>query len=141
VSRSVKCEYCGNQRSEKARAQGLSEGRYDDLLNFETSATLGEREKAALAYAEAITWRLDPGDALWERLHRHFSEPELVELGCFIALTMGQQSWLRLLDIEHHEVLPGTGASMAPGFGTSEELAAAKAADDYWARSASHTTR
>ena len=49
---------------------------------------------------------------------------------------MGQQSWLRLLDIEHHEVLPGTGASMAPGFGTAEELAAAKAAGDYWARPA-----
>ena len=59
MSRSVKCEYCGNQRSEKARAQGLSEGQYDDLLNFETSATLSDREKAALAYAEAITWRLD----------------------------------------------------------------------------------
>ena len=108
VSRTVKCEYCGNQRSEKARAHGLSEAQYDDLLNFETSATLGEREKAALAYAEAITWRLDADDALWERLHRHFSEPELVELGCFIALTMGQQSWLRLLNIEHHEVLAGT---------------------------------
>src|SRR5580704_15645936 len=40
VSRSVKCEYCGNQRSEEARAQGLSEGQYDDLLNFETSARL-----------------------------------------------------------------------------------------------------
>jgi hypothetical protein len=73
---------------------------------------------------------------LWERLHQHFSEPELVELGCFVALTMGQQSWLRLLNIEHHEVLPGTGASMAPGFGTAEELAAAKAAQDYWARPA-----
>jgi AhpD family alkylhydroperoxidase len=133
VSRTVKCEYCGNQRSEQARAQGLTEGQYDDLLNFEKSGRLGEREKAALAYAEAITWRLESTDALWDRLHQHFSEAELVELGCFIALTMGQQSWLRLLDIEHHEVLPGTAASMAPGFGTAEALAAAKASDDYWA--------
>ena len=133
VSRSVKCEYCGNQRSEKARAQGLGEAQYDDLLNFEKSEQLSDREKAALAYAEAITWRLESSDALWERLYRHFSEPELVELGCFIALTMGQQSWLRLLDNEHHEVLAGTSASMAPGFGTAEELAASKAAPDYWA--------
>jgi alkylhydroperoxidase family enzyme len=133
VSRSVKCEYCGNQRSEKARAQGLSEAQYDDLLNFEKSERLSDREKAALAYAEAITWRLESGDTLWDRLYRHFSEPELVELGCFIALTMGQQSWLRLLDIEHHEVLGGTSASMAPGFSTPEELAASKAAADYWA--------
>jgi alkylhydroperoxidase family enzyme len=133
VSRSVKCEYCGNQRSEQAREQGLAEGQYDDLLNFEKSGRLSEREKAALAYAEAITWRLESTDALWERLHANFSEPELVELGCFIALTMGQQSWLRLLDIEHHEVLPGTSASMAPGFGTPDELAASKKSAGYWA--------
>jgi AhpD family alkylhydroperoxidase len=136
VSRTVKCEYCGNQRSEQARAQGLSEAQYDDLLNFERSERLSDREKAALAYAEAITWRLDSSDELWERLYRHFSEPELVELGCFIALTMGQQSWLRLLDIEHHEVMGGTGASMAPGFGTPEELTAAKASAGYWAKPA-----
>jgi AhpD family alkylhydroperoxidase len=133
VSRTVKCDYCGNQRSEQARAQGLTEARYDDLLNFERSQRLSDREKAALAYAEAITWRLDSSDALWERLYQHFSEPELVELGCFIALTMGQQSWLRLLDIEHHEVMPGTAASMAPGFESPEALAASKASGDYWA--------
>ncbi len=135
VSRSVKCEYCGNQRSEQARAQGLREGQYDDLLNFEKSQRLSEREKAALAYAEAITWRLESSDELWDRLHEHFSEPELVELGCFIALTMGQQSWLRLLDIEHHEVMPGTAASLAPGFTTAQELAASKASPQYWAKS------
>ncbi|HYK30245.1 MAG TPA: carboxymuconolactone decarboxylase family protein [Streptosporangiaceae bacterium] len=133
VSRSVKCEYCGNQRSEQAKAQGLTEGQYDDLLNFEKSERLTDRDKAALAYAEAITWRLQPSDALWDRLHEHFSEPELVELGCFIALTMGQQSWLRLLDIEHHEVLAGTEASMAPGFESAEALAASKASEEYWA--------
>ncbi len=135
VSRSVKCEYCGNQRSEQARAQGLREGQYDDLLNFEKSQRLSEREKAALAYAEAITWRLESSDDFWDRLHEHFSEPELVELGCFIAMTMGQQSWLRLLDIEHHEVMPGTAASLAPGFTTAQELAASKASPQYWAKS------
>jgi alkylhydroperoxidase family enzyme len=133
VSRSVKCEYCGNQRSEQAKGEGLLEGQFEDLLNFEKSARLSEREKAALAYAEAITWRLESSDALWERLYAYFSEPELVELGCFIALTMGQQSWLRLLDIEHHEVMAGTSASMAPGFGTSQELAASKESAQYWA--------
>ena len=29
---------------------------------------------------------------------------------------MGQQRWLRTLDIEHHQILAGTDASMAPGF-------------------------
>jgi alkylhydroperoxidase family enzyme len=134
VSRSVKCEYCGDQRSEKAARQGLQEAQYDDLLNFEKSGRYDERQRAALSYAEAITWRLSTDDAFWDRLNAHFTEPELVELGCFIALTMGQQSWLRLLDIEHHEVLPGTAASMAPGFETAEALAQSKATPDYWAR-------
>ena len=106
----------------------------DDLINFEKSTKYGEREKAALAYAEAITWRLDTDDKFWKRMHQHFSEPELVELGCFIALTMGQQSWLRLLNIEHHEVMAGTPASMAPGFESAEALAKSKASPDYWAK-------
>src|SRR5487761_1456565 len=120
VSRSVKCEYCGNQRSVKSAKQGLTEADYRDLLNFERSSRYDERQKAALAYAEAITWDLETDDAFWERLRRHFTEPQLVELGYFVAITMGQQRWLRTLNIDHHQVLSGTSASMAPGFETSE---------------------
>lgn len=134
VSRSVNCEYCGNQRSIKAAGEGLKEAQYDDLLNFEKSIRYDERQKAALAYAEAITWRLGTDDAFWNRLYKYFSEPELVELGCFIALTMGQQSWLRLLNIEHHQALTGTSAGMAPGFETAEALAKSKASSDYWVK-------
>ena len=134
VSRSVQCDYCGNQRSVKAAGAGMIEDDVKDLLNFEKSTRYSERQKAALAYAEAITWHLDTGDAFWTRLHSHFSEPELVELGCFIALTMGQQSWLRLLNIDHHQVLAGTSASMAPGYQTPEELNRSKADPAYWAK-------
>lgn len=134
VSRTVKCEYCGNQRSERGRREGLTEGKYDELLNFESSERYTDREKAALAYAEAIVWRLESDDALWDRLHTHFTEPELVELGCAIGLTLGQQSWLRHLNIEHHEVMAGTDASMAPGFEDAQSLAASKASDTYWAK-------
>ena len=133
ISRSVKCEYCGNQRSEQARERGLHEGQYDALLNFETADAYDARQKAALAYAEAIAWHLETDDAFWERMHAHFSEPELVELGCAIALTLGQQSWLRTLNIDHHQVMPGTSASMAPGFETREDLEATKASAGYWA--------
>lgn len=134
VSRSVKCEYCGNQRSMKSARQGLVEGDYRDLLDFEKSTRYDDRQKAALAYAETITWDLEAGDALWERLHRHFTAPELVELGYFIAITMGQQRWLRTLNIEHHQFMAGTDASMAPGFETPETLVRSKSAADYWAK-------
>jgi alkylhydroperoxidase family enzyme len=134
VSRSVKCDYCGNQRSEKSRNAGMVEDDYRDLLNFEKSKHYDERQKAALAYTEAITWDLETDDALWARLKTHFSEPEIVELGFFVALTMGQQRWLRTLNIEHHQILPGTAASMAPGFETPEAQARSKSAEDYWAK-------
>ena len=130
----MQCDYCGNQRSVKAAGAGMIEDDVKDLLNFEKSTRYSDRQKAALAYAEAITWHLETDDAFWARLHRHFSEPELVELGCFIALTMGQQSWLRLLNIDHHQVLAGTSASMAPGYHTQEELSRSKADPGYWAK-------
>jgi alkylhydroperoxidase family enzyme len=135
VSRSVKCEYCGNQRSVKAAGRGLVEEDYRDLLDFEKSTRLSEKQKAALAYAEAITWDLPTDDRFWQRLREHYSEPELVEIGFFIAITMGQQRWLRTLDIEHHQVLAGTDASLAPGFETEAALKRSKADADYWARS------
>jgi alkylhydroperoxidase family enzyme len=134
VSHSVKCEYCGNQRSERSRSEGLVEGKYDELLNFESSKTYTDREKAALAYAEAIVWTGQADDALWERLYAHFGEAELVELGCFIGLTLGQQSWLRLLGIEHHQVMPGTTAAMAPGFEDADALEESKGSERYWAK-------
>jgi alkylhydroperoxidase family enzyme len=134
VSRSVLCEFCGNQRSMKAAKQGIVEDDYRDLINFESSTRYDERQKAALSYAEAITWDLPVDDRFWARLHAHFSEPELVEIGYFVALTMGQQRWLRTLDIEHHQILAGTDASMAPGFESEEALKRSRSAEDYWAR-------
>ena len=135
VSRSVLCEFCGNQRSIKAAKAGeVIEDHVKDLINFEGSSRYNDKQKAALSYAEAITWDLPVDDAFWARLHKHFSEPELVEIGYFIALTMGQQRWLRLLDIEHHQVLSGTAASMAPGFENEEALKRSKQTADYWAK-------
>jgi alkylhydroperoxidase family enzyme len=133
ISRTVTCEFCGNQRSIKGREAGLEEAQYDDLLNFESSDRFDDRQKAALAYAQAIAWNEQDRDGLWDRLNAHFSEAELVELGCCIALTFGQQSWIRLLDIDHHQYLPGTDASMAPGFEDADRLAKSKASEDYWA--------
>jgi alkylhydroperoxidase family enzyme len=134
VSRSVVCEFCGNQRSMKSAKAGLVEADYLDLINFEKSSRYSEKQKAALAYAECITWDLPADDKLWERLHAHFTEPEIVEIGYFVSVTMGQQRWLRTLNIEHHQVLPGTDASMAPGFRTIDELVKSKSDPNYWAK-------
>jgi alkylhydroperoxidase family enzyme len=73
-----------------------------------------EREKVALAYTSAIIWDSSlADDALWDKLHRHFTEPELVELGFFVALTLGQQRWIMTLGIGHGEVLADTEVGLA----------------------------
>jgi len=134
VSRSVLCEFCGNQRSMKSAKTGLIEDDYRELIDFESSPRYTEKQKAALAYAECITWDLPSTDDLWTRLRKHFSEAELVEIGYFVAITMGQQRWLRTLNIEHHQVLAGTDASMAPGFETLDALVKSKSDPNYWAK-------
>ena len=121
--------------SVKSTSSGaLIEDHVLDLLNFEKSSRYNERQKAALSYAEAIVWHLNTDDAFWDRLHKQFSEAELVEIGCMIGLTLGQQSWLRLLNIEHHQVLAGTDASMAPGYESMSALQSTKSSSDYWAK-------
>lgn len=115
ISRSVQCEYCGGQRSVLAAAQGATEEQVDELLDFERSGRFDDRERTALEWAMAIAW--DPSlaaDDLWDRLHQHFSEPELVELGHFIALTLGQQRFLKTVGVRHGEVLAHTDAGLAP---------------------------
>ena len=84
----------------------MNESLYADLASFRESDRYNPREKAALAWTEAIVLDATKADdALWEELHRHFSEPELVELGFFVALTLGQQRWISTLDIGHGQVL------------------------------------
>ena len=115
IAKSVECQYCGGQRSVLARQQGTTESQVDDILEFETSEKFDDRERTALAWAMAIAW--DPGladDELWERLHKHFTEPQLIELGHFIALTLGQQRFLKTVGVRHGEVLADTEAGLAP---------------------------
>ena len=65
-----------------------------DLERFEG------RERAALEWTLAIAWDSDRADdELWERLHSHFSEEELVDLGCAIGFELGQQHWVRTLGL------------------------------------------
>ena len=71
-----------------------------EMMNVERAS---ERERLAPRWAQAIVWDSDlADDALWERLHAEFSEPELVELGCAIGFVLGQQHWERTLGLVPH---------------------------------------
>jgi alkylhydroperoxidase family enzyme len=114
VSQAVNCNYCGNQRSLKAQAQGLVEDDVLALLEFDKAERFTPRQKAALRLAEAITWGLESTDELWAGLNAHFETPQIVELGFFIGLTMGQQRWNRLINMGHGQFMGGTTGGLAP---------------------------
>ena len=120
VSQAVNCNYCGNQRSVKAQAQGLLEDDVRDLLDFDKSQRFTPRQKAALRLAEAITWGLESTDALWKGLYENFETGPIVELGFFIGLTMGQQRWNRLIGMQHSQFMAGTSGGLAPA-GTTQK--------------------
>ena len=111
VTKTVDCGYCAAQRSEDA---ATDEDHYSDLLQFRTSSRYSDREKAALGYTDAVVWNADfADDDLWGELHAHFTPAELVELGFFIALTSGQQRWLKTVDLGLRELLAETVAGLA----------------------------
>lgn len=60
---------------------GISAEKIAALDTYESSALFTDRERAALAFAEALTrGNGEVSDACFERLRTHFSEPEVVEL-------------------------------------------------------------
>jgi AhpD family alkylhydroperoxidase len=115
IAKSLECGYCAGQRSHLGAQAGLTEREFDDVIEFRESTVLGAREKAALKWAEAIAWDPDlADDEVWAELHEHFTEPELVELGYFIGLTMGQQKFVKTLSLRHGELGTDNLAGLAP---------------------------
>ena len=89
------CAYCIDMHWKDLRAEGESEQRLYGLAAWEESPYYTERERAALAWTEAVT-RLEHRnvpDAVFEEARRHFSEKELADLTLAIV---GINGWNRL---------------------------------------------
>src|ERR1019366_6406957 len=67
--------------------QGTDPTKVREVLQWRTSEVFNERERAVLEYAEAATSTpARVSDELMATLHRHFSEPEIVELAAWVAM-------------------------------------------------------
>jgi AhpD family alkylhydroperoxidase len=89
------CAYCLDMHSKDARAQGETEQRLYVLSAWREAPFYSPRERAALAWTEAVTLLSEGGvsDALYEEARRHFDERELVELTMAVITING---WNRL---------------------------------------------
>lgn len=81
------CAYCLDIHAQRARRFKVSEEQLDTIAGWPESTAFNEKEKAALAWSEALTLveRDRVPDAVWERVRRHFSEREIVELSLAIV--------------------------------------------------------
>src|SRR5690349_11070413 len=76
------CAYCLDMHTKDARASGETEQRLYLLSVWEEAPMFSDREKAALAWTEAVTDLIDGhvSDAVYERVRPHFNDQELVSL-------------------------------------------------------------
>lgn len=89
------CAFCLNMHSRDARAAGESEQRLYVLQAWREAPFYSDRERAALAWTEALT-RISTGpisDELYVEVRRHFDEKALVDLSLAIIAING---WNRL---------------------------------------------
>jgi AhpD family alkylhydroperoxidase len=82
VSQINGCAYCLDMHSKDLRAHGETEQRLYMLDAWREAALYSDRERAALAWAEAITKleKNNVADDVYEEALRQFSEEELVDL-------------------------------------------------------------
>lgn len=89
------CAYCVDMHTKDARARGESEQRLYAVVVWRETPFFTERERAALAWTEAVTqvsYEHVP-DEVYQLTRQHFSEKELVDLTLAIIAING---WNRL---------------------------------------------
>ena len=76
------CAYCLDRHTSDALKAGESARRLGTLPAWRESPFFDERERAALEWTEALTLIAARGvtDEVWQRVHPHFDEGELVDL-------------------------------------------------------------
>ena len=80
------CAFCVDINAATLIKRGVDEAKLAELADFEGSTLYTQREKAALAYAEAVTHSSQqPSATHVERLHAHFDDNAIIELTALIA--------------------------------------------------------
>ena len=89
------CAYCLDMHTKDARAAGESEQRLYTLSAWRETPFFSARERAALAWTEAVTRIADAhvSDAVYTEAASHFDEKELVDLTLAVIAING---WNRL---------------------------------------------
>jgi AhpD family alkylhydroperoxidase len=92
VSQINACAYCLDMHAKEARAKGETEQRLYGLSAWRETPYYTDRERAALAWAEAVT-ACDVPDELYSKVVAHFSDEEMIDLTLVVTTI---NTWNRL---------------------------------------------
>lgn len=95
VSQINGCGYCLDMHGTALRKDGIEPRKLDTVAGWRESRFFDQRERAALAWAEALTTLPAgaPPDATYEALRPHFDERGIAELTMAVAII---NTWNRL---------------------------------------------
>lgn len=82
------CAFCLGKHGQTLREQGVAQTKLDHLAGWRVSELFDARERAALDWAETLTFVAEKGapDGLYEPLQAHFSDAEISDLTLAVAL-------------------------------------------------------
>lgn len=88
VSQINGCSYCLGMHSQALRECGVAQDKLDCLAGWRVSELFDDRERAALAWTETLTYVHDKGapDELYEPLKAHLSDIEISDLTLAVSL-------------------------------------------------------
>ena len=90
---------------------GLSTAEVEQIYDWRASKSFSPRERAALAYTDALTRDVEVPDAVFAETAAHFSEQQLVELTVLIGAYNMHSRVMRGL---RNDIEPGTEGPAAP---------------------------
>jgi alkylhydroperoxidase family enzyme len=100
VSQINHCAFCIDFNAMRVMQHANQADRLEGLADFESSPHFSAAEKAALAYAEAITYTdREADDALFARLRTHYNDDAIVELTGLIAFQNMSSKFNAALDL------------------------------------------
>lgn|SRR5574337_1149583 len=95
--------YEADQHAPIALREGVSQGKLDALKEWQDCSLFDVRERAVLAYTDAMTRQVQVSDEVFAAVAAHFEPPRLVELTATVAAYNMVSRFLEALQIHSHD--------------------------------------
>jgi AhpD family alkylhydroperoxidase len=115
VSQLTRCDFCDDLNRSRALERGVTAEQLEALEHHAVSPLFGAREKAALAFADAVTATGAPvPPAVRQAVRTAFTDDAIVELSALVAFQNMSSRFNAALDVPAEGFCKATGRQRAP---------------------------